>query len=57
MQLARHYHVRALKRCTKYRLGKKVRDVCPLGPSYVNLNCPIHGPLDDPSVNQALKEG
>ncbi len=56
MQLARHYHVRALKRCTKYRLGKKVRDVCPLGPNYVNLNCPIHGPLDDPSVNQALNE-
>ena len=56
MQLARHYHVRALKRCTKYRSGAKVRDVCPLGPSYKKLSCPIHGPLDDPSVNKALNE-
>ena len=56
MQLARHYHVRALKRCTKYRLGRARRDFCPLGPSFNNLVCPVHGALDEPSVSKALDE-
>tara|TARA_Y100000589_G_scaffold325288_1_gene362956 strand:- start:1659 stop:3203 length:1545 start_codon:yes stop_codon:yes gene_type:complete len=56
VQLARHYHVRTLKRCTKQRMGKKLLKVCPLGPEYEGLICPLHGPLDNPSINQALND-
>ncbi len=55
-QLARHYHVRTLKRCNKNRVGRRVLKVCPLGPEYDGSKCQIHGPLDDPSINQALND-
>ncbi len=37
-------------------MGKKLLNVCPLGPEYEGLICPLHGPLDNPSINQALND-
>lgn len=53
-QIARHYHIRSLKRCTKRRQNQK--SICPLGPAFERTVCPIHGPMDNPSITKALNE-
>lgn len=53
-QLARHYHIRSLKRCTKRRQNQK--SVCPLGSTFEKKVCPVHGPMDNPSITKALQD-